>query len=127
MGFLDFLMAGPRVEHAKTAIVGKYVFDSIEDQSLKEQIVAQAIKILHDNSPFRVTIEKSIKRFQEMNDRVRYIFIAMAMAELGIDHHLSGFYASFPRNFFSVELYSENIWNTARKILSKKYGISVDI
>lgn len=127
MGFLDILLAGPRVEHAKTALVAKYVFDGIRDSHLKEEIIKHAIIYLHENAPIPSTMEESISIFETLHEKVRCIFIAVALTEMGIDHTLDGFYMSFPSNPFTVEFYSDNTWNTAKRIILKNYGISVDI
>jgi len=44
MSFFDFLLAGPRMEEIKMALVGKYVFESLKDEKLKNEIAEYLIK-----------------------------------------------------------------------------------
>ena len=37
MGFFNFLFAGPRMEEIKMALVGKYVFEGIEDEAERKK------------------------------------------------------------------------------------------
>lgn len=127
MGLLDIILAGPRVEHAKTALVGKYVFDNASAQ-LKKDITNHSIDYFHKNRPIQsFAKEESATKYHGMHDKVRFIFVAAAITEMGIDHKLKGFYMSFPNNPFTVEFYGDNIWWAAKQRLLKEYGISVEI
>ncbi|MEA1995065.1 MAG: hypothetical protein U9N18_02775 [Campylobacterota bacterium] len=51
----------------------------------------------------------------DMDLRVRYVFLALAMAEIGIDHGLKGFQWTYVRNPFMVQTYSGKLWGSSER------------
>ena len=86
MGLFDFLFAGKRMEEIKMALVGKHVFDNLISADQKNQVIALA------NQRFREGTSPSDNRtMDDLDLRVQYVFLALAIAEIGIDHGLNGF------------------------------------
>jgi len=102
MGLFDFLLAGKRMEEVKIALVGKHVFDNLVSTDQKNQVIALA------NQRFREETSPSDNRaMDDLDLRVRYVFLALAMAQLGIDHGLKGFQWTYVRNPFMVRTYGK--------------------
>jgi hypothetical protein len=122
MGLLDFLFAGKRMEEIKMALVGKHVFDNLISADQKNQVIALA------NQRFRERTSPSDNRaVGDLDLRVQYVFLALAMAELGIDHGLKRFQWSYVRNPFMVQAYDEKLWGAASDMLRKEYGLNVSL
>ena len=122
MGFFDFVFAGKRMEEIKMALVGKYVFDALINDDQKSQVVTLA------NQRFKEGTSPSDSRsIDDLDLRIRYIFFALAMAELGIDHGLKGFQWTYVRNPFVVRTYDEKLWRTTIESLKKKYTLNVSL
>ena len=96
MGLFDFLFAGKRMEEIKMALVGKHVFDNLISADQKNQVIALA------NQRFREGTSPSDNRtMDDLDLRVQYVFLALAIAEIGIDHGLNGFQWTYLRNPFT--------------------------
>lgn len=122
MGFFDFLFAGKRMEEIKMALVGKHVFDNLISSDQKNGVTALA------NQRFREGTSTSDNRtMDDLALRVRSVFLALAMAELGIDHGLKGFQWTCVRNPFMVRTYNEKLWVATTGILRKKYSLNVSL
>jgi len=122
MGLLDLLFAGKRMEEIKMALVGKHKFDSLISADQKNQVITLANQRLREG-----TSPSDKSTMDDLNLRVRYVFLALAMAELGIDHGLKGFQWTYVRNPFMVRYYDENLWGAATDMLRKKYGLNVSL
>ncbi len=122
MGLLDLLFAGKRVEEIKMALVGKHVFDSLISADQKKQVTALANQRLREG-----TFPSDNCTMDDLDVRVRHVFLGLAMAELGIDHGLNGFQWTYVRNPFMVRYYDENLWGAAADMLRKKYGLDVSL
>lgn len=77
MGFFDILFAGKRMEEIKMAIVGKHVFENLIEPDQKTQVITLA------NQRFSEGTSSSDKHtMDDLDLRVRFVFLALAMAEL---------------------------------------------
>lgn len=123
MGLLDF-WSGKRVEVCKTALVGKHLFENVLNEAQKEEVVSFANTRLQEGA---VVSSWKNKTTNDIDKKTRYLYLAYAMDELGIEHGLKGFYCVYIKNPFIIETYAEILWETASQMLEKKYGITVSI
>lgn len=122
MGLLDFLFAGKRMEEVKMALVGKHVFENLLNSDQKYQVIELA------NQRFSEGTSPSDKRtMDDLDLRVRSVFLALAMAELEMDHGLKGFQWTYVRNPFMVQTYDERLWSATTDMLKKKYGLDMSL
>jgi len=119
MGLLDIIFAGKRIEEIKMAYIGKHVFENLKDPNLKAEIVAFANRRLRKGLPPGAWDDG----LENVDERVRYVFYTMAMAEMRIDHGVSGYQWCFVRNPFRVTIYGDNLWRAASNILKRKHHI----
>jgi len=122
MGLLTFLFAGKRMEEIKMALVGKHVFDNLINADQKEQVIVHANERLKEGSS-----PSDNRTMDDMDLRVRYVFLALAMAEIGIDHGLKGFQWTYISNPFMVQTYDERLWDATTDMLKKKYSLDIDL
>ena len=116
------LTAPRKMEEIKMALVGKYVFDNLIDADQKSQVISLA------NRRFREGTSPSENRtMDDLDLKVQHVFLALAMAELGIDHGLKGFQWTYVRNPFMVRIYDEKLRGATIGMLKKKYGINVSL
>lgn len=121
MGLMDHLLAGPRIEQNKMALIGKYLFENKLDNEHRKSVVALANQRLREGrGGYPGTID-------EVDKKVRYLFLALCMQQLGIDHGLKGFQWLYVRNPFSLEVHDDRSWRLASKILADKHGLLVSI
>lgn len=125
MGLFDFLFAGPRMEEIKMALVGKYVFNSIEDATEREKIIEFANNRLKEGYS-RQAFEHE-HTLEEYDPKVKYLFYGLAMMELGIDHGVKKFQWSYVKNPLMVRNYDDKLWEAAVDVLRKRNGINVSI
>ena len=122
MSFLDILFAGKRMEEIKMALVGKHVFDNLISAGQKNRVIALA------NQRFKEGTSPSDNRTMDDIDlRVRSVFLALAMAEIGIDHDLKGFQWTYVKNPFMVQTYDQKLWRATIDVLKKKYGLAMSL
>lgn len=93
IGFWAMLTAGKRIEEIKMAFVGKHVFHNLLTESDEERI----IKLSNERMGAMLRDGKDVRNERE---RVRYIFYALAMWELGIDHGIKGYQWFYVKNPF---------------------------
>lgn len=98
MSFFDFLLAGPRMEEIKMALVGKYVFESLKDEKLKNEIAEFANNRLKEGLARIVKANDRDPSLEKRDPRTKYLFYALTMMELGIDHGIMKFQWSYVRN-----------------------------
>lgn len=122
MGFSDFLFAGKRMEEIKMALVGKHVFDNLINADQKNQVITLANQRLREG-----TSPSNKRTMDDLDLRIRYVFLALAMAEQGVDHGLKGFQWTYVRNPFLLQCYDENLWEAATDMLKKKYGLNMSV
>jgi hydroxyacyl-ACP dehydratase HTD2-like protein with hotdog domain len=113
---------GKKMEEIKMALIGKYVFENLITKEQKNQVITLANKRLQEGKV--IPDEETIN---ELNPRIRYLFFALAMAELGFSHGLKGFQWSYVRNPFMIETYDNQLWQSTIGMLKEKYGISVNL
>ena len=122
MGLLDFLSAGKRMEEIKMALVGKHVFENLINPDQKSRVITLS------NQRFNEGTSPSDKRtMDDLDLRVRFVFLALAMAELKIDHGLKGFQWTYVKNPFMVQTYDEKLWDATADMLKKKYGLDIGL
>ncbi|RLB88639.1 MAG: hypothetical protein DRH50_14920 [Deltaproteobacteria bacterium] len=122
MGLLDFLSAGKRMEEIKMALVGKHVFENLINPDQKSRVITLS------NQRFSEGTSPSDKRtMDDLDLRVRFVFLALAMAELKIDHGLKGFQWTYVKNPFMVQTYDEKLWDATADMLKKKYGLDIGL
>jgi len=124
MGFVDFLLAGPRIEDIKMAYVGRYVFNKINDSKQKENIY------WHANEKFNYAYNSGNKfendYLEKTEMRLQFIAIAMAMMEIGIDHGLKNYQWRWIKKPALVVIYGNELWEVAVVSLKQRSGISVE-
>ena len=118
MGVLDFLFAGKRMEEIKMVLIGKHVFENL-DKSIQNEAVEVANFRLSEGTP------ATKRTMADLDDRVKYVFLALAMAELNIEHGIEGFQWLYVRNPFLVQTYDDKLWRATSDMLTKRYGIKV--
>ena len=113
---MGFFSTGRKVEEAKMALVGKYVFEQLTDVE-KEKVLSLANYRLQEGG-YPSTVEN-------LEEKVKWLFWALAMSELGIDHGMKGFRWMYIKNPFMITTLEDAHWKTAAEILSKKNGINI--
>lgn len=120
MGFWDMLTAGKRIEEIKMAFVGKYVFHNLLTESDQDRV----IKLSNERMGAMLRNGKDVRNER---DRVKYIFYALAMWELGIDHGIKGYQWFYVKNPFMAGITDDRLWRTTKTLMKKDHGIDVDI
>ena len=127
MGFWDLLTAGPKMEEIKMALVGKYVFESLKNEKLRNEIVEFANNRFKDGYA-RLGMANDRRPSLEKHDpKTKYLFYALAMMELGIDHGIMKFQWSYVKNPLRVRHYDDRLWESAADVLRKRHGINVSL
>lgn len=123
-----FIRKLKRVNVCKTALVGKYVFENILNDGQKEKVISFANMRLQEGA---VTSRGKRRTINDIYEKVRYLYFAYAMDELGIDYRLkgspAGIYFTYIKNPFMIETYDDNLWKIASKMLEENHGIKVSI
>ena len=112
------LTAPGKIEHIKMALVAKHIFDNLLKEDQKAQVLALANERLNEG----ISRDRNI---DDLNPRVRYIFFALAMAELGIEHGLKRFEWSYVRNPLMLESYNERLWRATIDMVLRDFGLDV--
>ena len=115
---MGFFGTGRKVEEAKMALVGKYLFERLSDDQ-KNQVLEIANYRLRENN--------YSKAINELEEKVQWIFWALAMAEINIDHGLKAFKWQYIKNPFMITTLDDAHWKAAAEILSKKNRISLSL
>lgn len=115
---MGFFSTGRKVEEAKMAQVGKYLFERLSDDE-KQQVLELANYRLQEND-----YPKSV---DQLEDKVQWVFWALAMAELGFEHGLNQKWFRWRHidNPFMITTLEDAHWKTAAEILSKKNKITI--
>ena len=125
MGFLDLLLAGPRMEEIKMALVGKYLFENKLNENQKKEIVEFADFRLKEG--YAAQGFEQTHSIEEFDPKVKYLFYALAMMELGIDHGINKFEWSYVKNPMAVRNYDDRLWEAAKNVLRKRHGINMSL
>jgi hypothetical protein len=112
---MGFFGSGRKVEEAKMALVGKYLFESLTDDQKKQVLNIANNRLRENNFP---------QALNELEEEVQWVFWALAMAEMNIDHGLKAFKWRYIRNPFMIAHLDDAHWKAAAEILSKKNQIS---
>ena len=118
--FVRGMTIGKKIEVCKTALLGKYMFDSILSERQKEEVISFANRRLREGGILDRTID-------DIDEKTRYLLIAYAIDELGIEHGLKGFHCIYIKNPFMIKTYDKNLWETASQLLEKDYGITIQV
>lgn len=124
MGLWNLLTAGKRIEEIKMAYVGKYVYEKKLSSSQQKEVHNLATE--NANRYFNPDNVNEIDLLSE-NERVRFIFYALAMAELGVAHGLSGYQWFYVKNPFMAAIIDDRLWASTKNIVKKRFGIEVTI
>lgn len=114
---MGFFSTGRKVEEAQMALVGRYMFSRLSDAE-KEKVLELANFRLQEglfNPP----------PFDQLDQRVQWMFWALAMAELGYEHGLKWFRWRYVKNPFMITTLEDAHWKAAAEILHKKNGIAI--
>ena len=125
MGFFDLLLAGPRMEKIKMALVGKYLFENKLNENQKKEIVKFADIRLKEG--YAAQGFEQTHSIEEFDSKVKYLFYALAMMELGIDHGINKFEWSYVKNPMVVKNYDDRLWESTEDVLRKRHGINVSL
>lgn len=113
---MGFFSTGHKVEEAKMAIVGKYLFERLSDDQKKQVLEKANYRLRENNYP---------KAINELEEKVQWAFWALAMAEMNIDHGLKAFKWQYIENPFMIATLDDAHWKAAAEILSKNNHISL--
>lgn len=113
---MGFFSTGKKVEEAKMALVGKYLFERLSAEDKQQVIDTANTRLRENNYP---------KTVDELEEKVQWVFWALAMAEIGIDHGLKAFRWRYVKNPFMITALEDVHWKTAAEILSKKNRITI--
>lgn len=124
MGLWDLLTAGKRTEEIKMAYVGKHVYDNTLSSSQQQEVHTLATE--NANRYFNPDNVNEIDLKSE-NERIRFIFYALAIAELEIDHGLPGYQWFYVKNPFMAAIIDDRLWASTKNIVKKQFSIDVII
>lgn len=122
MGFFDYLSpvkTGKKILELQLALAGKHVFNNISTEAEKERIMDFIRKGL-DKGGYED------KKIDELDIKVRYLLIALAMKKIGLDKGELKDLKVFVKNPFAIEKYSAALCAVAKKAVQDKQGIDVD-
>ena len=125
MGLWSFLTSGKKMEEIKMALVGKYVFDDLKDDKLKDEIVELANNRLKEGYASQGFQHEHT--LDEHDAGGRYLFFALAMMELGVDHGVKNFQWTYVRNPLMIRHYDAKLWEIMQEVLEKKNDIKVSL
>jgi hypothetical protein len=125
MGLWDLLTAGPKMEEIKMSLIGKYVFDKLKDEEIKKQIIEFANNRMKEGYE-RLGFQHE-HTLDEFDPRTKYLFYALAMMELGIDHKVKNFQWSYVKNPLRVRRHDDRLWEASSDVLRKRHGIIVSL
>ena len=124
MGFFDIfrpLNTGKKIAELEMALIGKHVFANLASEAQKKQIIERVNYRLREGGI-------TDRNIDDLNTKVKYLFIALAMRELGFDQDLlKDFHFIDIRNPFIIVSYEDVLWTTASEVLQKKYAIKMNI
>jgi len=119
MGFLDYLSpvkTGKKIIELRLALIGKHIYTTISNEEEKESI--------------RDFIDKGLekggikdKKMDDLDDKVRYLLVALAMKKTGLNKEMFKDYKVFVKNPFAIEKYSKALCAAASKAVKEKHGI----
>jgi len=118
MGFLDFLtpvQTGKKIIEIQLALVGRHVFDNL----LKEEEKQKVIDFVNNG----LETSKVKKKIDDLDVRVRYLLIALAMKKLGLDKEFLKDFKVFVKDPFAIAKYSPALTAAATKTVRQKYEI----
>jgi hypothetical protein len=113
---MGFFSTGRKVEEAKMALVGKYLYERLTDDMKKQVLDLANSRLRENNYPASIN---------ELEQKVQWIFWALAMAEMNIDHGLKAFKWRYIKNPFMITTLDDSYWKSAAEILIKKNRISL--
>ena len=125
MGLWDLFTAGPKMEEIKMALVGKHVFEHLKDEAIKSKIIEFANNRMKEGYAY-LGIEQE-HTLEEFDPKSKYLFYALAMMELGVDHGIANFRWSYVKNPLRVRRYDNRLWESSVDVLRKRHGIKVSI
>lgn len=106
---------------AQNALLAKYTFEALDPEGQK-RVAEQTKSILSTGG-----ISEGEDRVARLEDREKYGFYALAMAELNIPPALSDYDWQFVKNPFVALLNADTQIQAAKRQLSKSDGVEVDI
>lgn len=115
---MGFFGTGKKIEEAQMALVGKYMFSRLSDDQRKKVLDLANYRLREGGHP---------KTLDQLEDRVQWLFWALAMAELGYEHGLKWFRWTYVKNPFMITTLENAHWKTAAEILQKKNGIRITL
>lgn len=113
---MDSLDMERKVEVARMALIGRYLFERLKDEE-KERVIDVANRRLRT---------MGYPRFiDEFEDKIQWFFWALSLEELGFDHGLKSFKWISVKDPFTVATFEDAHWKAAGKMLRKKNGIDI--
>ena len=121
MGFFDYLSpvkTGKKLLELQMALMGKHVFTTLlsEDEKKKTQ---DFVKNGLETGGFKD------KKMEDLDVKVRYLLIALAMKKTGVDKEMLKGFKVFVKNPFAIEKYSKALIAAAEKVVKEKHGVEV--
>ncbi|MFQ5428578.1 MAG: hypothetical protein ACE5EZ_06315, partial [Thermodesulfobacteriota bacterium] len=102
MGFLDYLSpvkTGKKLLELQMALMGKHVFTTLLSEDEKKQI-QDFVRNGLETGGFKD------KKMEDLDVKVRYLLIALAMKKTGKDKEMLKDFKVFVKNPFAIEKYS---------------------
>jgi len=121
MGFFDYLSpvkTGKKILELQMALIGKHVFTTLCTEEEKERITDFINKGLEKGGI-------KDKKMDDLDDKVRYLLVALAMKKTGEDKEMLKDFKVFVKNPFAIEKYSVALCAAATKAVKEKQGIDV--
>ncbi len=121
MGFLDYLSpvkTGRKILELEIALLGKHIYNTHSTDEEKARIIDFINKGL-EKGGFKD------KNFENLDDKVRYLLVALTMKKTGLDHAMLKDYKVYVKNPFAIEKYSKALVAAAAKVVRDKHGFEV--
>jgi len=106
---------------AQNALLAKFTFEGLNSET-QEKIIEQTKSILSSGGS-----SSSDDRISRLEEKVKYGFYALAMAELHIPPALSGYEWQFIKNPYVALLNAETQIQAAKRQLNKSDGVEIHI
>ncbi len=119
MGLLDYLSpvkTGKKILELELALLGKHIFNTYSTDEERAVIVDFVNKGLAKGG-------FEDKTMDSLDEKVRYLLVALTMKKKGLDHGMLKDYKVFVKNPFAIEKYSKALVTAAITMVRDKHGV----
>jgi len=119
LGLLDYLSpvkTGKKLLELQMALLGKHIYNTLstdEERSRIREFIDEGL----DRGGF------GDRRMDDLDERVRYLLVALTMKKTGLDHAMLKDYRVFVKNPFAIEKYGKSLCEAAIKVVRERHGI----